>query len=89
MARKGGLDIEQGILVLLAEEERSMRELETRLNTNYASVRAHCRVLAFYGMIALVEHARSEANGRPYTTARITARGREIVSERRLAINAK
>lgn len=82
--RKSGLEIQQGILALLSEKERSFRELETKLNTNYNSVRAHCRMLAFYGMIELREHDEHETNKRPYTSARLTDRGRTVVQERRI-----
>lgn len=82
--RKSGLRLEQEILRTLADGECSLRELETRLATNHNTVRAHCKVLEFYGLIELEAHARSDANGRPYTTAALTPAGRRLVAERGL-----
>lgn len=79
MVRKSGLVVEKEILLALSSGEKSMRELERVVNTNYATIRAHCNVLSFYGLIAVVDHQRSDANGRPYTTAELTASGRKIV----------
>jgi predicted ArsR family transcriptional regulator len=86
MAKKGMMQIQQGILEALREGPCSLRELETRLNTNYNSIRAHSRLLAFYGCVDIEEHERSEANGRPYTTLQITARGREVMREHAKAV---
>lgn len=80
--RKSGLDIEKEILLLLNEKERSLREIETRLNTNYNTVRAHCKVLEYFGMVESVRHKKNDVNGRPYTTVRITLRGRDVLRER-------
>jgi len=82
--RKSGLRLEQEILRALADGEASLRELETRLGTNHNTVRAHCSVLEFFGLIGLTRHARSDANGRPFTTAQLTPLGRKVVHERDL-----
>ena len=78
MSRKTGLDIKKAILQKVKEKECSLRELETKTNTGYSSIKKHCQELAFLKIIELIEHKKSEANGRPYTTAKITTEGRKI-----------
>lgn len=78
MSRQTGLDIKKAILQKLKEKECSLRELETKTNTGYSSIKKHCKELEFLNIIELIEHKKSEANGRPYTTAKITECGREL-----------
>ena len=72
MTRKTGLDIKKAILKALQEKECSLRELETKINTNYLTIRTHCKELEYFGLITVIEHEKSENTGRPYTTAKIT-----------------
>ena len=41
MSRKTGLDIKKAILEELREKECSLRELETKTNTGYSSIKKH------------------------------------------------
>ncbi len=78
MSRKSGLEIKKAILNILKQKEASLRELETKINTNYQTIRRHCKELEFFKLIEIKEHGKSDANGRPYRTARITDFGRKI-----------
>jgi len=78
MSRKSGLDIKKAILNQLRKKECSLRELETKTNTGYLPIKKHCEELAFLKIIELIHHNKSDANGRPYTTVRITNLGRNI-----------
>ncbi|GEM_PF-2348844 len=78
MSRKSGLDIKKGIIKLLKEKECSLRELETKLNTNYLTIRNHCRELEYLKILEFIKHKTSVRNGRPYTSVRITVQGRGI-----------
>ena len=71
MTRKTGLDIKKAILKVLHRKESSFRELETKTNTNYRSIIAHCKELEYFKLIEIIEHNKSENTGRPYTTAKI------------------
>ena len=71
MAWKTGLDIKKAILNKLKNKECSLRELETATNTGYLPIKKHCEELAYLKIIEFVEHKKSDANGRPYTTARL------------------
>ena len=74
MPRKSGLDIKKAILEQLRKKECSLRELETKTNTGYSSIKKHCEELDFLKIIELIHHNKSDANGRPYTTARLLAK---------------
>lgn len=78
MSRKTGLDIKKAILKELKQKELSLRELETKTNTGYTSIKRHCKELEFLKIIELIRHKKSDANGRPYTTVRITNMGRTL-----------
>ena len=78
MSRKSGLDIKKAILKELKEKECSLRELETKTNTGYSSIKRHCEELAFLKIIELKKHDKNDKNGRPFTTAKITNLGRSL-----------
>lgn len=78
MSRKSGLDIKKAILEELKEKECSLRELETKTNTGYSSIKRHCEELAFLKIVELIHHNKSDANGRPFKTARITDSGKRL-----------
>jgi len=40
----------------------------------YSPIKKHCEELEFLRIIDLVHHNKSNANGRPYTTARIISK---------------
>ena len=68
MARKSGLDIKKRILEVLKRGECSLRGLETKVNTNYQSIRKHVEELEYFGKVEVIKHKRSEKTGRPYTS---------------------
>ncbi|MCA9478655.1 MAG: hypothetical protein KC535_05905 [Nanoarchaeota archaeon] len=53
------------------EGETSLRDLETRINANNLTIKKHCEELEYLGHIELTQHKKNEANGRPYTTAKL------------------
>ena len=73
--RKRGIDIKKEILNILKNKECSMRELETKINTNYLTIKNHCEELKFLKIIELTFHKKNLSNGRPYTTVKLTEKG--------------
>ncbi len=67
MTRKSGLDVKKAILKALQSESCSLRDLETKVNTNYLTIRKHCEELEYFGIIKIEKHKRNDKNGRPYT----------------------
>ena len=78
MSRKNGLEIKKGIIKALKEKECSLRELETKLNTNHITIKNHCKELEFLKIIEIVKHPKNERNGRPFTTVKLTHLGRNL-----------
>ncbi len=60
MSRKSGLDVKKSILKALKEQECSLRELETKVNTNYLTIRKHCEELEYFGIIKIEKHKKNK-----------------------------
>lgn len=71
MKRRIALEIKKKILALLKNNEISVRELETRVNTNYLTLKTQLDELEFFGLIERTKHNRNDKNGKPYTTIRL------------------
>lgn len=51
----------------------SLRELESKVNTSYETIRNQVEELAFFGRVEIKKHEKSDKNGRPYTTVKLKA----------------
>ena len=71
MARRTALDIKKEIINLLKQKEMSLREIESRVDTNFQTIRTQIKELEYFGFVKLIKHDKSEINGRPFTTARL------------------
>ncbi len=71
MARRTALEIKEQILNLLKQGEKSLRELETKINTNYQTIRTQVKELEFFGKVIIIPHKKNKQNGRPYTTIKL------------------
>ena len=72
MARKKALDIKKRIIELLKKhKEMSIRELETKANTNHNTMLTQLEELEYFGLLSLHKPERSDRNGRPYTSVRL------------------
>jgi len=56
-----------------------MRELETKVNTNYLTIRNHCEELKFLRIISIDKHKINLKNKKPYTTASLTEAGIKLL----------
>ena len=77
--RKNGIKIKKEILDIVKQKECSLRELETKINTNYLTIKNHCEELRFLKIIELIHHKKSIKNGRPYTTVKLTQEGVKLL----------
>jgi predicted transcriptional regulator len=69
--RRNALEIKKKIILLLKERGMSLRELETKVNTNYKTINSQIRELEFFGKVEVTKHGKSDKNGRPYTTVKL------------------
>jgi len=74
MKRRIALDIKKKILSLLKEKEMSLRELETKVNTNFNTIKAQIKELEHFGLVKVIKHDKSKINGRPFTSVRLIKR---------------
>lgn len=79
MNRKNGLEIKKKIIDILKSKECSIRELETKVNTNNITIKNHLEELKFLKIIELIQHKKNSKNGRPYTTAILTKEGLKLL----------
>ena len=71
MTRRIALDIKKKIIELLKEKgEMSIRELETKVNTNHKTMLAQIKELEFFGLVEVVHYEKNDVNGRPYTNVK-------------------
>lgn len=71
MKRRIALDIKKEILKLLKEKEMSLRELETKVNTNYHTIKTQVKELEYLGFVKTTKHDKSDANGRPFISVKL------------------
>jgi predicted ArsR family transcriptional regulator len=72
MKRRDGLEIKKKILQILKDnKEVSLRELETKTNTNNLTILNHIKELEFFGKVEIIKHEKSDKTGRPYTSVKL------------------
>lgn len=72
MRRRDGLNIKKKILEILKQQgELSLREIETKTNTNNLTILNHIKELEFFDKVEIMKHPKSDKNGRPYTSVRL------------------
>lgn len=70
--RRKALEIKKKILnSLKTKGEMSLRELETKVNTNDKTLKTQIEELEFFGRVVKIKHDKNRVNGRPYTTIKI------------------
>lgn len=71
MSRRTALDIKKEILNLLKCKERSLRELESKINTNFQTIKTQVKELEYLGFVKIIKHEKSDINGRPFTIVKL------------------
>jgi predicted transcriptional regulator len=71
MERRTALDIKKEIVSRLKGKELSLRDLETKVNTNSKTIKTQVKELEYFRVIEIIRHDKSEANGRPFTSVRL------------------
>lgn len=80
MERRSGLDIKKKILnILKTKGEVSLGELERKTNTNNKTILSHIKELEFFNKVEIIKHKRSEKTGRPFTSVKITEKGKKLI----------
>ncbi|MCK5149606.1 hypothetical protein KAJ87_01625 [Candidatus Pacearchaeota archaeon] len=69
--KRTSLEIKKEILKLLKSKERTFRDLETKVNTNFETIKTQIKELEYLGFVKTIKHERSEHTGRPFTTVKL------------------
>ena len=77
MQRRSGLEIKKQIIKLLKGEPLSLRALESKLDTNYITIRIHCNELKYLGIVKF-DKKTNEQNNRPSTIVKLTPYGMKL-----------
>ncbi len=84
-AKRTGYEVKIKILHLLREnQELSYTKLQTKLSTNYDSVKNNCEELEYYGFIEIKEHGKHPENGKPYFITSLTSSGFDLSKKKPL-----
>ena len=70
--KRSSLEIKKEILKLLKGKEMTLRLLERKVNTNPNTIRIQIKELEHLGFVEVIKHERSDKNGRPFTSVRLT-----------------
>ena len=76
--RKTGLQIKKAIINQLKQKDCSLREIQTKVNTNHITIISHCKELEYFGFVELRRLSENKRNGRPYTLVKITEQGKKL-----------
>lgn len=81
MAKRKSYDIRKKILYLVKEKPVSYTKIQTKLSTNYDSVKNNCEELEFYGFVKVNRIESHPENGNLSFEVEITPKGREIAQK--------
>ena len=66
MSGRSSLEIKKRILIALKEKPMSYAQLEKKVNSNWKTIRTHCKELEIFGCISIVKKKGHEVNNKPY-----------------------
>lgn len=84
MRKRKSYGVRNGILKLIVKEGPiTYTKIQTKLSTNYDSVKNNVKELEEYGLVNIKRKETHPENGRPYFEVEITPTGREIVKKQK------
>lgn len=76
MKKRSTYQLREKILFLLKESESlTLTQIQTKLSTNYESVKNNCQDLETYGLIEIKKEKKHSKNGKPYYSVKLTKEG--------------
>lgn len=83
MGKRKSYDVRNEILRLVVKEGPvTYTKIQTKLGTNYDSVKNNIKELEEHGLINIKKKESHPENGRPYFEVEITQNGRELVKKK-------
>jgi len=82
MSNRRPLQIKKLILATIKDgKPHTFAELERRINTNWQTVRDHCRELDVFNCVRIEKRQSHKINNRPYYEITITKNGRLVLEK--------
>ena len=81
MTKRKPSEIRKGILLLIREKPLSYTKIQTKLSTNYDSIKNNCEELETYELVKINKIERHPENGKPSFDVELTQRGHQIVKK--------
>jgi len=79
MPKRTPYEVRKEILnLLLKENTLTYTKLQTKLSTNYDSIKNNCKELESYDFIKIKKGEKHEKNGKPFYDVELTAKGRDV-----------
>ena len=70
--RRKALEIKKKIIEILKKYgEMSLRDLETKANTNNKTIKTQIEELEWFERVIVLKHNKNKKNGRPYTSIKL------------------
>ncbi len=85
MTKRKPYEVRVKILDILKEKPLTYTQIQTKLSTNYDSVKNNCEELELYGFIEVENKEKHPENGKPYYKVKLTPKGYEISKKQKLS----
>ena len=79
--RREYFELDMTILMKLREGNKTYSYLERSVNTNFDTIKDHCRVLEKYGMIEINKKEKHPENGRIFYDISLTDHGHRMLNK--------
>ncbi|MEM4398054.1 MAG: transcriptional regulator [Candidatus Woesearchaeota archaeon] len=79
MQKRTPYELRKEILMCLKEKEMTFTELQTKLSTNYDSIKKNCFELQEYEQVEIKKEKKHKKNGKPYYLVKLTEKGYKTV----------
>jgi predicted ArsR family transcriptional regulator len=81
MSKRKPYEVKKGILMLLREKPLSYTQIQTKLSTNYDSVKNNCDELEMYEFVKINKIEKHPENGKPSFDVELTQKGHHIANK--------
>lgn len=81
MPKRTPYEVRKRILSVLRDKPLTFTQIQTKLSTNYDSVKNNCEELALYDLVAVKTIAHHPENGKPSYEVSLTDRGFKTIKK--------
>lgn len=81
MSKRKPYDLRKEILMILREKELTLTQIQTKLSTNYDSVKKNCFELQEYEQVEIRKEKSHKKNGKPYYVVKLSEKGYKTIQK--------